>query len=35
MDFYGAYPMTPASSLIEVINDEFQRINLKMPENKK
>ncbi|MCX6823018.1 MAG: hypothetical protein NTX91_03390 [candidate division SR1 bacterium] len=35
MDFYGAYPMTPASSLIDVVTEEFQRMNQNIPENKK
>jgi pyruvate/2-oxoacid:ferredoxin oxidoreductase alpha subunit len=36
MDFYAAYPMTPASSLIDVIAAGFQKINKQLiPEDKK
>ena len=35
MDFYAAYPMTPASSLIDVITEGFQKINQKISDSDK
>ncbi len=35
MNFYAAYPMTPASSLIDVIAEGFQKINQRISDDEK
>jgi pyruvate/2-oxoacid:ferredoxin oxidoreductase alpha subunit len=35
MNFYAAYPMTPASSLIDVITEGFQKINQRISDDEK